>query len=176
MPRSDWELIQGCRSGDELAWDELVARYERLVFSIPLNFGLERQDAADVMQHTFIVLMESLNSLREDGNLAGWLSVVARRHTWRLAERSRRNAPGGEDALMVVRDATAEEYRERWERVQWLHAGLIKLDDRCRRLLLALYFADEPPAYEEVAAAMGLAVGSIGPTRARCLQRLRELL
>lgn len=177
MEKSDWELVQGCRRGDETSWEELVKRYERLVFSIPLNFGLSRQDAADITQHTFIILMESLQNLREDGNLVGWLGVVARRQTWRLFERDRRHVEEGSDEdFSTAPDLDAHERQERWERLQWVHTGLLRLDERCRQLLQALYFAEEAPAYTDIAERFGMAVGSIGPTRARCLQRLKELL
>lgn len=176
MDRTDWELIQACRRGDEAAWEALVARYERLVFSIPLNFGLNRQDAADVAQHTFITLMESLHTLREDGNLIGWLGVVARRRTWRWFESGQRHDAEGEEALRTVYDDDAVERQERWEQLQWVYTGLERLDARCKQLLLALYFSEEAPAYTDIAARLGMAVGSVGPTRARCLQRLKELL
>ncbi len=176
MDRTDWELIQACRQGDAEAWEALVARYERLVFSIPLNFGLNRQDAADVAQHTFITLMESLHTLREDGNLIGWLGVVARRRTWRWFQSSQRHGDESEERLSAVYDDDAAERQDRWEQIEWLYTGLMQLDERCRELLLALYFSQETPAYTEVAARLGMAVGSVGPTRARCLHRLKELL
>lgn len=176
MVKTDWQLIQACRQGDEKAWEELVNRYERLIFSIPLNFGLNREDAADIAQHTFIVLMESLHTLKEDGNLVGWLGTVARRHTWRLSERHQSHPEESEETAIVLPDMDADERRERWERLQWVHNGLSRLDERCRHLLQALYFESEEPSYGEIAARLGMALGSIGPTRARCLQRLKELL
>ncbi len=176
MEKTDWQLIQACRRGEPQAWEELVSRYERLVFSIPLNFGLNRDDAADIAQHTFIVLMENLYRLREDGNLVGWLGTVARRHTWRLSGRHQRQPEEAEDAAVALPDMDATERQERWERLQWLHQGLSHLDERCRQLLHALYLEAAEPAYTEVAAHLGMAVGSIGPTRARCLQRLKEIL
>jgi RNA polymerase sigma factor (sigma-70 family) len=147
-----------------------------LVFSIPLNFGLNRQDAADITQYTFIILMERLHTITEDGNLAGWLGTVARRHTWRFYERHQREAEEDEEQAMAMPDVAAEEWRERWERLQWLYDGLRRLDEKCRELLFALYFEREEPAYGDIAARLGMAVGSIGPTRARCLQRLKKLL
>lgn len=176
MAKTDWQLIEACRQGDGQAWEELVTRYERMVFSIPLNFGLNRQDAADIAQHTFIVLMENLQNQREDGNLAGWLGTVARRHTWRQFERHQRDAEEAEETAVSLPDIDAHERRERWERIQWLQDGLGRLDEKCRKLLLALYFETEEPVYGDVAAQLGMAVGSVGPTRARCLQKLKELL
>ena len=176
MDERDWQLIQACRKGEQQAWEELVSRYERLVFSIPLNFGLTRQDAADITQHTFIILMENLHRLREDGNLVAWLGTVARRHTWRLSGRQQRRAEEGEEAAAALPDMDAAERQERWERLQWLQEGLSRLDERCRQLLQALHLEAEEPAYTEIAARLGMAVGSVGPTRARCLQRLKEIM
>lgn len=176
MEKTDWQLIQACRQGEQQAWEELVSRYERLVFSIPLNFGLTREDAADIAQHTFIILMENLHRLREDGNLVGWLGTVARRHTWRLSGRQQRRGEEGEDAAAALPDMDAAERQERWERLQWLQEGLSRLDERCRQLVQALYLEAEEPAYTEIAARLGMAVGSVGPTRARCLQRLKEIM
>lgn len=176
MVQTDWQLIQACRQGEGKAWEELINRYERLVFSIPLNFGLNRQDAADVTQHVFIVLMESLPTLKEDGNLVGWLGTVARRQTWRLAGQHQKYPEEGEETAVALPDMDAHERQERWERLQWVHQGLSRLNERCRHLLQILYFESEEPTYTEIATRLGMAVGSIGPTRARCLQQLKELL
>ncbi|GAB4578171.1 MAG: sigma-70 family RNA polymerase sigma factor [Anaerolineales bacterium] len=176
MTNTDWQLIQACRNGDQQAWEELINRYKRLVFSIPLNFGLNEDDAADVLQRTFIVLMERLDTLREDGNLTGWLGTIARRHTWRIANRHQREPIDPEDTALALPDMTASERQEQWERLQWLHHGMTHLDERCQKLLQALYLEHTEPSYEDIATRLGLAVGSIGPTRARCLQRLKEFL
>jgi RNA polymerase sigma factor (sigma-70 family) len=176
MEKTDWQLIQACRRGDERAWEKLLDRYERLVFSIPLNFGLNREDAADIAQQTFIILMENLEGIREDGNLAGWLGTIARRHTWRQAERRKREPQLEEGQSLMIQDLDAAERQDRWERLLWLHNGLSRLDERCRRLIQALYFEAGEPSYSGVAAKLKMAVGSIGPTRARCLEKLKGLL
>ena len=90
MAKSDQKLIEACRKGDGQAWQTMLDQYERLVFSIPLNYGLSADDAADVTQLTFTILMESLDRLRDDSNLAAWLSTVAKRHSWRLIRQRRR--------------------------------------------------------------------------------------
>ncbi|MGH8875117.1 MAG: RNA polymerase sigma factor [Acidimicrobiia bacterium] len=177
MGESDQELLEGCRRGDPRAWRGLLDRYERLVYSIPLSYGLARTDAADVAQTTFTILVKSLDSLREDTRLAPWLATVARRHTWRALERScRESVNAGEDlaealAVLQGRDSDAA---ERWEMVSWVHEALGRLEGRCRELLTLLYFDPEEPTYEEVGRRLGMPVGSIGPTRARCLERLRR--
>lgn len=182
MPTTDSDLIQACRAGDTDAWERLVDEYERLVYSIALNQGATAEDAADVTQITFTILMESLDDLRDDSNLAAWLGTVARRHTWRLLKRRRRE-PTGADAD-IAGDPTARKSPEsntnvavaRWEQIEWIEYGLKLLDDRCRQLLLALYFDPDEPSYADVADRLDMAVGSVGPTRARCLERMRRHL
>ena len=158
----------------------MLDRYERLVFSIPLNYGLSREDAADVAQITFTILMQSLDSLADDSRLGAWLSTVARRHSWRAMERGRRESPArGEDlaasATLVGRKDDGESV-ERWELLEWLNEGLNLLDERCRELLVALYFDPQEPSYAEIAERFGMRPGGVGPTRARCLQRMKRVL
>jgi RNA polymerase sigma factor (sigma-70 family) len=176
MP-DDSDLLTACRAGDEQAWQALLDKYERLVYSIPLNYGLSREDAADVAQIAFTSLIQSLESLRDDSNLGGWLALVARRHTWRIVNRHKRE-PAAEldsEATAMLIPGGANEI-EQWELTEWLHRGLSLVGERCQALLTALYFEPGEPSYAEIARRLGIAEGSIGPTRARCLQRLRELL
>ena len=180
MDESDQDLIDACRQGSAAAWDTLLNKYERLVFSIPLNYGLTGEDAADIAQITFTILIQSLGSLQPGTRLAPWLATVARRHTWRLLERRRREHVNANqdlsESLYAVTDDTSLRRMERWELVEWLEQGLAQLDERCTRLLVALYFDPDQPSYEGIAQRFGVPVGSIGPTRARCLERLRQLL
>lgn len=155
----------------------VLERYERLVYSIPLSYGLAADDAADITQITFTLLLQALEGLRADTRLAGWLATVARRHTWRWVAQHRREAVGaGGDLAEDEGLGGAANPTERWEQLAWLDHGLNLLDERCRRLLLSLYFEPEQPSYADVAARLNMPVGSIGPTRARCLERMRQLL
>lgn len=155
----------------------MLDKYERIVFSIPRRYGLSTEDAADVTQLTFTILVESIDELPEDSKLGGWLTTVARRHTWRVLERNRRR---GIDKYTVLDESTPlpagddTETIENWILTEWLEQGLSRLSERCRNLLMALYLDPEQPSYAEVAARLGIAVGSVGPTRIRCLERLRR--
>jgi RNA polymerase sigma factor (sigma-70 family) len=175
--KTDRDLIRACGSGDPRAWERLLDKYERLVFSISLNYGLTTDDAADVTQTTFTILLQNLNALPDEIRLSSWLATVARRHTWRLLARNRREAVNpdedlaGNEALGGIVDD-----RERWELGEWIIQGLSMLDERCRQLLLALYFDAEQPAYADVADRLNMPIGSIGPTRARCLKRMKQSL
>ncbi|MFP5281979.1 MAG: RNA polymerase sigma factor [Actinomycetes bacterium] len=170
MEVADADLIQRCGKGDAEAWDLLVSRYERLVFSVALRNGLDREDAADVTQNTFLALLDSVDTLRQEDRLASWLMTVARRQAWR----ARRRAAGSRDAVGLA--PSAADSLQEWERLVWLHSGLQRLGRPCRDLLQALYFDPNQPAYADIARRLGRAVGTIGPMRARCLQRLRSIL
>jgi RNA polymerase sigma factor (sigma-70 family) len=176
---SDRDLIRSCRKGKVEAWKRLLDKYERIVYSIPRRYGLSPDDAADVTQLTFTILVESLDKLPEDSRLGGWLTTVARRHTWRLLERNRRQ---GLDKIAALDEGTAvpaggdANALERWELAEWLEQGLSKLGDHCRNLLYALYLDPDQPSYAEVAARLSMAIGSVGPTRMRCLERLRRVI
>lgn len=180
MCTNDRELLQACRQGDESAWERVLDKYERLIFSIALNYGLTAEDAADISQLTFTIFLQRMDDLDEDSNLSAWLATVARRHTWRLvARRKRESVPAAGDLseeMFTIPDDSGERVLARWEVVEWLEQAFELLDERCRQLLLALYFAPEKLSYIEVAEEMGMAVGSVGPTRARCLERLKNLL
>jgi len=179
MPNTDLNLIIACRRGDERAWETLITRYERLVFSIARHHGLSTDDAADVTQTVFIILLQSIDRLPDDVNLGGWLTTVTRRHSWRAMARLGRELPGekedvAESAALLVRQTS--DPIDRWEVLQAVHEALNRLSERCRRLLLALYLDQTEPSYAEVADRLNMPVGSIGPTRARCLAKLKALL
>jgi RNA polymerase sigma factor (sigma-70 family) len=177
MLPTDRNLIRACRSGDARAWERLLDKYERLVFSISLNYGLTTDDAADVTQITFTILLQNLKALPDEIRLSSWLATVARRHTWRLLARNRREAINRDEDL-AGNEALGGgvDDRERWELAEWLNYGLSLLDERCRQLLLALYFDAEQPSYTQIADRLNMPVGSIGPTRARCLEQMKQYL
>ncbi len=191
MLKTDMDLLRACRKGEVRAWEALMDKYERLVFSIPLGYGLSREDAADVSQLTFTIFMQSMDSLRDDSRLGAWLATVARRHSWRLMEKNRREGTSGKEDLassdLAHKDGNDDsgaaalfggddDAPEKWETVQWLDQGLAQVGAKCRELLSILYFDEESPSYIDVAKKLGMPIGSIGPTRARCLKRLKEAL
>jgi len=179
MSDTDRQLIIACRRGDERAWETLIARYERLVFSIARRHGLSTDDAADVAQKVFIVLLQGIDRLPDDVNLGGWLTTVTRRHTWRAMARLGRELPGEKENVaesVTLLGRQTPDPIDRWETLEAVHDALNRLGERCRQLLLALYFDPLEPSYTEVAGRLKMAVGSIGPTRARCLAKLKALL
>ncbi|MDJ0754370.1 MAG: sigma-70 family RNA polymerase sigma factor [Ardenticatenaceae bacterium] len=177
---TDAQLLQGCLNGDEDAWARVLEKYERLVFSVALNTGLSHDDAADITQLTFTILLQNLPKIRESERLGGWLATVAKRQAWRKIKRTSREEalpddqePGGR---AILADHGMMEEQKRQEQMTWLLEGLHQLNQRCQSLLQALYLTYPEKSYDDVAAEMGMKVGSIGPTRIRCLKKLREHL
>jgi RNA polymerase sigma factor (sigma-70 family) len=172
--QSDPALVQACLRGEESAWEELVDRYERLVYSIPRRLGLSAADADDVFQNVFATLVRRLGDLRDQSRLSAWLITTTYRESWRIGKRAERHAPLDErmaDAAAPPLDEVA-----RWEREQLVRQALRRLDDRCRDLVTALFLEPDTPGYQAIAERLGMSVGSIGPTRARCFKRLEGIL
>ena len=168
----DRDLLAACRTGDAHAWELLVARYERLAFHIARREGLDVEAASDVVQTTFSALLSSLDRLEDSDRVGAWLATVARRQSWRVRERGRREAPliDDERQLDVPVDDPAI------EQPMWVYQAVQQLGEPCRTLVTALFFDPAEPSYEDIASRLGRPVGSIGPVRARCLARLKTLL
>jgi RNA polymerase sigma factor (sigma-70 family) len=170
-------LVAAAASGDSSAWDTLVERFSGLLWATARSHRLDTADAADVVQTSWLRLLENLDRIQDPERLGGWLATVARRECLLVLRRSDREPPvPADEAFDRVPDQRAP-----------LDAGLLaderdaalwqvfeQLPDPCRRLLRVLV-SDPPPAYAEVAAALDMPIGSIGPTRARCLGKLRTL-
>jgi RNA polymerase sigma factor (sigma-70 family) len=181
----DQELIARCLDGEDAAWETLVRRYQRLVYSIPLKAGLGEEAAADVFQSVCLRLVEHLGTLKDRGKLASWLITTTTRESWRTANRHRREAPIGEGgdsddaaALPEVADVRPlpEHEQLQLEEQQRVRQAVEALSERCRSLLELLYYTEDRPSYEEISRRLTMPVPSIGPTRARCLEKLRKLL
>jgi RNA polymerase sigma factor (sigma-70 family) len=172
------DLLRRCREDDPGAWEELVERYERLVFGVARREGLDQDDAADVVQTVFEALITSMDKIREGERIAAWLLAVTRRHSWRARNRRLRERPVAEmeTELQPLDPRVGAPARDDSDRVIDLYEALQDLSPRCRDLVSALYFDPSEPSYEQVAVRMGRPVGSIGPSRARCLERLRRIL
>jgi len=169
---SDAELLDRCRRHDPEAWDLLVARYERLVYSVARVHRLSAEDAADVTEATFIALLESITSGRAPHHLTSWLITVARRHSWPIANRAHKEGPRGGHEEAPGPDVPPPD----WATVMALHEALNTLGGTCRYLLEALYFDAERLSHAEIAARIGCSSGGITAARGRCLQKLRALL
>jgi RNA polymerase sigma factor (sigma-70 family) len=171
------QLVRAAAGGDRQAWDQLVDRFSGLLWSIAMAYRLDRHDAADVVQTVLLRLVEHLDKLRDPDRVGAWLATTARRECQRALVQSGRVLPTADDRQLEPREPegpTPEEVVLVSERNRLLWAAFSQLPGPCQRLLRILVVASPP--YEEVAAALGMPIGSIGPTRARCLERLRRRL
>ena len=165
-------LVRAAASGDRAAWDALVDQYASLVWSVTRAHRLSDADAADVSQTTWLRLVERLDGLREPERVGAWLATTARRECLRTLGGRQREVVADLDALPGGEDGAGTALLER-ERAAVMRSAFARLGERCQRLLRVL-MADPAPGYDEVAAALDMPIGSIGPTRARCLERLRR--
>lgn len=174
MDVRDAELVRACRAGDARAWEQLVERYGRLVAAIPRRMGMSSVDADDVFQDVFALLLRHLDSLRDEQRLAAWLITTTRRECWRRLRRERAHAELSEET--PADDPGLLEEIARGEREQAVRQAMLRLDPRCRDLLTALFLDASQPDYGAIARRLDMAVGSIGPTRARCFRKLDGFL
>ncbi|MCB9899065.1 MAG: sigma-70 family RNA polymerase sigma factor [Planctomycetes bacterium] len=183
------ELVARVRADAPGAWARLVRRYERLVLSVPRGMGLSEDDCEEVFQATWMALHRQIHGLRDPGSLGDWIITTARRQAWKHLRRTslRRqregaSLPSESEAGEGVRqepaspDAPPIDEVLRLERRQIVHEVLEGMPTRCRRLLEALYLGRDDPSYAEVARRLGMPIGSLGPTRARCLAELARRL
>ena len=178
-PRNDRELVAACLSGDEQAWSELIDRYNRLIFSIPLKQGLTREEAADIFQAVCLDLVAELPRLRDPQALPAWLIQTTRHKVSKWRRRNDRYVPDEgthtENAPAPEADMPDALIRE-VQQAQALRDSVAALSDRCQRMVQMLFFETPARPYKEVASALGVATGSIGFLRSRCLDRLRSAL
>jgi len=175
---NDARLVEECLSGNEEAWSLLIEKYKALIYSIPVKYSLSHQEAADVFQATCLELLVRLPQLREPRALPKWLMQVAHHECYRLKRRNQRvvSRDAEPDLPEPETPAIAESLVEQTQDEQMLREAMTALRPQCRRLVELLFFETPPRPYTEVAAELGLAVGSIGFTRQKCLERLRGLL
>lgn len=180
-PLEDQRLVDRCLAGDAAGWEALVRRHERLVLAVARSYRLSESDLGDVFQEVFTALVRGLPRLKEPRALVRWLSSTTQRIARATAFRRRREdalQEGGPERIegLAAEGPAIGADLERFEEQALVRLGLEALPPRCRRLLVALYYADPAPAYADVARELGIPMGSIGPTRARCLERLRDAL
>lgn len=171
------DALAAARSGDQAGWDFLVARYEAMVWAILRAQAIGRDDASEVFQTVWLRLVEHLDAIRDPGALGGWLAITTKREAWRVARSSARQQPS-ETIVLEQADPAADEASDRLladEEHRAVRTAFATLSERCR-VLLRLLSTDPPTSYQEVVAATGMPIGSIGPTRKRCLAHLRRAL
>jgi RNA polymerase sigma factor (sigma-70 family) len=171
-------LVRRAAGGDRRAWERLIDQYARLIWSITREFKLVESDAADVVQTTWMRLIEHIDRLRHPERVGSWLAATARNECLRSLAVRKRFVFANEDGVF---DGPADDEPEvdeallAQERAEIVREAMAHLPGRWQRLM-ELLMADPPVSYAEISDQLGLPVGSIGPTRARCLARLRTLL
>jgi len=168
--RIDNELIGRCLQGDQNAWQDLITRYQRLVYSIAHMSCSNPEDVSDVFQQVWLELYQHLSDVRNTEALPAWLITVTRRRSYAALHARYGSEPLPNDIPDVSEQLSQVEREHEVER------ALNQLPERCRKLIDLLYFDVEEPSYTQIAAAMGMPEASIGPTRARCLEKLKKFL
>lgn len=170
------EIVDEASGGSQAAWDQIVDRFSGLVWSTARAHRLGAAEAADAAQSTWLRLVEHLDRIEDPERLGAWLATTARRECLRIIRMGKRELPSDEEWMFETESGDAIEARLLVrERDAALWAAFHEIEERCQALL-RLVCAPEPPSYEEVAAALEMPVGAIGPTRARCVDKLRRQL
>jgi RNA polymerase sigma factor (sigma-70 family) len=180
-PHSGWSdarLIRACLNGDDRAWAALIEKYKRLIYSIPRKYGAGQEDAADIFQAVCLELFSELPRLRKRSAFRSWLITVTAHQSFRWKQKMGRRAEDeltAEDAERLDTGPPADLIEE-VEREQILRETIAELPPRCRELITLLFYREPPLPYRDVAQQLGLATGSIGFIRGRCLKRLERTL
>ena len=175
---SDSRLIGACLKGDEQAWSALIAKYKNLIYSIPVKYGASPEDAADIFQSVCLELFSELPRLRKTGAFRSWLMTVTAHRSYHWKRKVQRLA---EDELTDLAEEKlgadpSPDLVEQLEREQMLREAVARLPPRCQEMIRLLFYQQPQMSYRDVAARLGLATGSIGFIRGRCLKRLQRTL
>ena len=175
---SDARLIRACLSGNEHAWSTLIAKYKNLIYSIPMKYGASREDAADIFQSVCLELFSELPRLRKTAAFRSWLMTVTAHQSFHWKRKVRRRAEDELTDLEAEQLGTdpAPDLIDLVEREQILREAVARLPARCQEMIRLLFYHQPQLSYRDVATRLGLATGSIGFIRGRCLKRLQRTL
>lgn len=172
------DLVHSASQGDQEAWKELVARFGGMISSVGRRHGLSPADVDELQQTTWLRLVENFHRIEYPERVGGWLATTARRESLQILRRASRFSSGADQILLNIPDVKEPEIDARplaQERDLVLKAAWARLKPRCRELLSFLV-AEDPLGYKDLSKLLSMPIGSIGPTRARCLEHLRSLL
>jgi RNA polymerase sigma factor (sigma-70 family) len=181
-PSPEWtntQLVSGCLSGNELAWNALLERYKNLIYAIPLRYGAPQQDAADIFQTVCLDLFNELPRIRDAEALQGWLIRVTTHKCYHWKRRAAAQEAGVNDAHIDTLpgvEPVPGDVIEAVQREQIMREAIDRLPPRCREMIEMLFYEQPPIPYDEVARRLNLATGSIGFIRGRCLKKLKKML
>lgn len=170
-------LVERCLLGNEDAWGTLISKYKNLIYSIPVKYGLSSEDAAEVFQSVSLTLLRDLGKLREPQALPAWLIKMTARKClrWKQEHRAFLEAEIDEERLPEALNLP-DDLLQQLECEQILREGIAVLSPDCQRLIELLFYSSPPLRYDQAATLLGLAKGSVGATRMRCLEKLRHFL
>lgn len=177
---SDDRLVQECLGGNEDGWSALVEKYKNLIYSIPIRYGADPEDAADIFQSVCVELFSELPRLRKAAALRAWLITITAHQAfhWKRKHRVQADRERAETEPPDVASGglVPPDMMEALERDQMVRDATARLSPRCREMIRLLFYVEPPLPYREVAQRLGLATGSIGFIRGRCLQKLLKNL
>jgi RNA polymerase sigma factor (sigma-70 family) len=180
---SDAELVRECRTDSKRAWEAFVRRFQRLIYTVPRRAGLSDEQAADVFQIVFTKAFEHLDSITQPDRIQAWLVTTAKRESLALLRERRSTVSigepdedGGEAYDVADENPLPEELLETLQLQRELRRAVGSLDPKMQEFVTLMFLQEEPIPYSEIAARLGISEGSIGPTRARCIEKLRAVL
>jgi RNA polymerase sigma factor (sigma-70 family) len=180
---SDTRLVRECLNGNEDAWAALIEKYKRLIYSIPIKYGASQDDAADIFQAVCLELFSELQNLRKAESIKSWLITVTSHQAFHWKKRQRRSdvelddtSEDKEPIEIASTEALPPQILEEVQQEQMVREGISRLNARCAQMMRLLFYENPPLPYNEVARRLGLATGSIGFIRGRCLKRLQKIL
>ena len=183
VDNSDAELVRLCRAGDQAAWNELVGRYQRLIYAIPRRAGLSDEQAADVFQEVFLTLLQKINDIEQPDRIRAWMVTTAKFKTWSIVRGEKGFYSPETDEEMEAEMANlrdnsplADDMLIELEEQHLIRSALKRLEERCRQIISMIYLRDPAASYVEVAKAIGVGETSISPLRSRCLKKLEKIL
>lgn len=179
-PDASWpdeDLVRECLADNQAAWAALIEKYKKLVYSMPAKYQLPPEEAADVFQHVWADLFRDLPRLEKVEGLRGWLlTAAARRCLLHKKRRQKLLNMKGLDPDVADRQPDAATIHAEAEREQKIREAITRLPPRCKKMIDMLFFEQPPRPYSQVASSLGLAEGSIGFIRGRCLKKLKALI
>jgi len=174
----DARLVRECNAGSEEAWCALIFKYKNLIFSIPVKYGFSRDDSTDIFQAVCLDILSELPKLRKVKALPKWIMQLTAHKCFHRKQQQQRTEvldPAAKEFEKSIPSRAMEILREA-EDEQNIRQAMAQLPPRCRELVHMLFYDEPVRPYQEIAASLGIAVGSIGFIRQRCLQRLRKYL
>ena len=178
-PWAPERLVRECRNGSEEAWSAFIDQYKNLIYSIPIKYGFSQEDASEIFQSVSFEILQELHRLREPKALPKWIIQITSHKCIQWRRQQNRYTPAEEHKLeetMISTDTSADRLLLEAQEEQALRDAISSLSPRCRKLITLLFYETPARPYNEIAAQLGMATGSIGFIRGRCLEKLRAAL